>query len=558
MAVISMDYNDLIALIGKDIPLEEIVDRLPMIGSDIDSIEGDQLNIEFFPNRPDLYSVEGVARALRGFFGLERGLVEYPVSSSGMVLEVDPSVEEVRPYIVAAFIQNVQMDDALIRSLMEIQEKLHLTMGRKRKKLAIGVHDFKELKPPFTYKAVAPKEIKFIPLGHFKELDLAEILEKHEKGQEYAWILEGKDKYPIIQDSEGKVLSFPPIINGTYTTVTEKTENIFLDMTGTDLKTLKTALNIIATMLAERGGQIKTVEVRYKDETLTLPDLAPGEREITPEYANRILGIGLTSQDIVKHLEAMRFGASIVEGDEGDDGGDGNRKEGTVRVLVPAYRNDIIHTVDLVEDIAIAHGFENFKGRLPTNLTFAKERKIEAYSNVLRDLMTGYGHQETMGLIISSEKKQFTLLQRDTPENLTVILNPINEELTCARQSIYPSLLEVLSVNRHRDLPQSIFEVGNVVIGHKNYRYLGAMTIHPKASYSGIKSLIQSLLRDLDIEFSIEAHDDPAYIEGRAARIMVEGEMVGHFGEIHPQVITNFELGCPIAGYELFVDELLD
>ena len=138
-----MDYNDLIALIGKDIPLEEIVDRLPMIGSDIDSIDGDELNIEFFPNRPDLYSVEGVARALRGFFGLEKGMVEYPLSSSGMVLEVDPSVEEVRPYIVAAFIQNVQIDDALIKSLMEIQEKLHLTMGRKRKKLAIGVHDFK-------------------------------------------------------------------------------------------------------------------------------------------------------------------------------------------------------------------------------------------------------------------------------------------------------------------------------------------------------------------------------------------------------------------------------
>ena len=547
MAVISMDYNDLIALIGKDIPLEEIVDRLPMIGSDIDSIDGDQLNIEFFPNRPDLYSVEGVARALRGFFGLEKGMVEYPLSSSGMVLEVDPSVEEVRPFIVAAFIQNVQIDDALIKSLMEIQEKLHLTMGRKRKKLAIGVHDFKELKPPFTYKAVAPDSLKFIPLGHFKEIDLNEILEKHEKGMEYAWVLEGKDKYPIIQDSEGKVLSFPPIINGTYTTVTENTENIFLDMTGTDLDTLKTALNILTTMLAERGGQIKTVEVRYKDQTLTLPDLAPRERTITPEYADRILGIGLTSEDIVKHLESMRFGASIVDGDG----------KGTVKVLVPAYRNDIIHTVDLVEDIAIAHGFENFEGRLPTSLTFAKERDIETYSNVLRNLMTGYGYQETMGLTLSSEGKQFSLLQRGIPDDLTVILNPINEELTCARQSIYPSLLEVLSVNRHRDLPQNIFEVGNVVIGHKNFRYLGTMTIHPKASYSSIKSLVQSIMRDLDTEFTIEGHDDPAYIEGRSARIMVDGEMVGHFGEIHPQVIMNFELGCPIAGYELFVDKLL-
>ncbi len=548
MAVITIDYHDLIALIGKDIPQEEIIERLPMIGSDIDSIEGDTMNIEFFPNRPDLYSVEGVARALRGFFGLEKGMVDYPMSSSGMVLNVDPSVEEVRPFIVAAYIQNVQMDDSLIKSLMEIQEKLHLTMGRKRKKLAIGVHDFKDLKPPFTYKAVDPKSMKFIPLGHFKELDLDEILEKHEKGMEYAWVLEGKEKYPIIQDSEGKVLSFPPIINGTYTTVTENTENIFLDMTGTDLETLKTALNILATMLAERGGQIKTVEVKYKDSTLTLPDLAPREREVTPEYVNKILGIGLGSEDIVEYLRMMRFGASIVEGDP----------NGTVKVQVPAYRNDVIHPVDLVEDIAIAHGFENFKGRLPTNLTFAKEREIEAYSNILRNLMTGYGYQETMGLTISSQRKQFILLQREIPEDLTVILNPINEELTCARQSIYPSLLEVLSVNKHRDLPQSIFEAGNVVINHRNLRFMGAMTIHPKASYTGIKSLVQSLMRDLDVEFTIEGHDEPAYIDGRAAKIIVKGEMVGHFGELHPQVITNFDLGCPIAGFELFADKFIE
>ena len=186
MAVITLDYNDLVSLLGKDISMEEIIDRLPMIGSDIDSIDGDTMNVEFFPDRPDLYSVEGVARALRGFLGLETGMASYDVGDSGMVLEVDPSVEGVRPYIVSAFIQNVRIDDTLIKSLMEIQEKLHLTMGRKRKKLAIGVHDFEKLKPPFVYKAVKPDSIKFIPLGHFKEMDLNEILEKHEKGIEYA------------------------------------------------------------------------------------------------------------------------------------------------------------------------------------------------------------------------------------------------------------------------------------------------------------------------------------------------------------------------------------
>jgi phenylalanyl-tRNA synthetase beta chain len=499
MAVIEMDYRDLIYLLGKDIPMDELLTRIPMMGSDIDSVDGDELNVEFFPNRPDLYSVEGVARALKGFFGYEKGLAQYNVQESDLVLNVDPSVESVRPYIVSGYVGGVQMDDALIKSLMEIQEKLHLTLGRKRKKIAIGVHDFENLKPPFVYKAVDPESVRFIPLGHYKEMNLNEILQQHDKGIEYAWTLEGLDKYPIIVDSEDQVLSFPPIINGTITTVREETTEIFLDMTGLDFNALNTALNIITTLLAERGGIIKSVEVKYPDNTYVLPDLQPKNRSISIEYANRMLGTNYSAEKIVELIEMMRYGAAV--------------NGPNIEVQVPAYRNDILHPIDIVEDIAIAA-------------------------------------LETKGLTLSSETHQFDNLLRKPSQTYTKIINPINEDLTCTRVSIFPNLLEVLKANKHRDLPQSLFEIGDVILEHKNTRTLSAVSIHPKASFTEIKSLTQSLMRDLDVEFTISGCKEPYFIPGRCANIMVEGKPIGFFGELHPQVIENYELGNPVVALE--------
>jgi phenylalanyl-tRNA synthetase beta chain len=250
MPVISIEYDDLIDLLGQKVEMEKLIEVIPMMGADIERIDYTQMDIEFFPDRPDLYSVEGVARALRGYMGLEVGLKDYPISDSDVKLIVDPTVNEVRPYIVSGLIRDVKMTDFFIQSLMDMQEKLHLTLGRKRAKMAIGVHDYRDITPPFTYKAVDPESIQFVPLGKNETMDLEEILRKHEKGREYAWTLEGFTRYPIIVDVNNEVLSFPPIINGILTMVTEDTKDIFLDLTGTDMNAVNHALNIISTALA--------------------------------------------------------------------------------------------------------------------------------------------------------------------------------------------------------------------------------------------------------------------------------------------------------------------
>jgi phenylalanyl-tRNA synthetase beta chain len=261
MPSVEYEMGDLQHLLGRrhDIPL--LKETIPLLGVGLDGIDEEKIILEVFPNRPDMLSIEGFARALKGFMSIETGYREYPTTDSGMVLKVEKSVEDVRPAVAAGVVTGVDMDDYTVKSIMGMQEKLHLTHGRNRAKVAIGVHDLDKVKAPFTYKAVEPASASFVPLDMDRKLTLAQILSEHPKGKDYAWTLEGKKKYPLFVDSRGEVLSFPPIINGELTKLTEHTRNLFLDLTGTSQQAVDQALNIIATSLADRGGKIQTVDI---------------------------------------------------------------------------------------------------------------------------------------------------------------------------------------------------------------------------------------------------------------------------------------------------------
>ncbi len=257
MPVIRLYYDDLEALTG--VSIGRIEEQLPLLCADVERLEAEYMDVEFFPNRPDLFSVEGVARTLRQFLALKPGLEHYNVTPSEIEMTVDPSVLAVRPFVVCGVVRNLHFDSRGIESLMLLQEQLHRGLGRNRKNVSIGVHDLSRVTPPFTYLAADPS-FSFVPLDYDVEMTMAEILERHPKGIGYRYILEGKDRYPLILDAEENVLSFPPIINGELTRVTESTEELFLDVTGLTEHVL-IALNIIATALAERGGELQSVVV---------------------------------------------------------------------------------------------------------------------------------------------------------------------------------------------------------------------------------------------------------------------------------------------------------
>ncbi len=262
MPTVEFEFRDMVKLLGEEFTPDDLKDTIPMLGVDLESIDHEKITLEVFPNRPDLLSVEGFARALKGKLSLDAGLCEPTLEDSGIELSIDPSVSSVRPYVVGAVLRGVILDDMSLKSLMDLQEKLHITHGRKRKKVAIGVHDLKNVMPPFRYTTAKPGEVSFIPLDMSDEMNLGEILKKHPKGREYAWILEGFGRYPVILDKKDKVLSFPPIINGELTKVSEDTLDLFIEVTGNSEKAVNQALNIIVYALEDRGGRIYSVDIK--------------------------------------------------------------------------------------------------------------------------------------------------------------------------------------------------------------------------------------------------------------------------------------------------------
>lgn len=546
MPVINFSYSDLCDLMGTEVPREVLRERLPMLGAELKAAEesSDELSFEFFPDRPDLYSVEGIARALSAFLGHEKEMRRYATDESDIALNVDPSVNEVRPYIWSALVEGNTITDPLIKSMMDLQEKLHLTLGRNRRKVAIGIHDCRTVRPPFTYKAVKPNEVSFVPLQGHRNMTPAEILKEHEKGRDYAFVLEGKERYPLIVDRDGEVLSFPPVINGVTTAITEDTEDIFVDCTGTDISAVKHAVNILVTALADRGGRVRTVGIHRDGKTFNAPDLSPSEWTLDPDDVNRWLGTNLSADEMIGCLAKTGHGAVRM--------GQG------VRVFVPSYRGDVLHTVDLAEDVAIGYGFEKFGRALPKRATFAREDDLVAFGREVKDILIGLGYFEVVTLSLSNPREQAVATMPGSDGKAVTLRNPVSEEHMLLRTSLIPSLMTILRKNKHRELPQRLFEVGDVVLDLGNRARLAGVAAHAKASFTEMKSVVQSILAALGLEAEVEAAEHPTFLKGRCASLSSGGERhLGVFGEVSPAALEVFELRYPTGAFELDLERLM-
>ena len=561
-----MDTEDLASLVGEGFDLERFLEEIPMIGATVEKVQGNEISVEFFPDRPDLFSVEGVARAYRELSGMgEPDMEGHTISGdSGIVLTVDPVLADIRPVIGGALIRGVTLDEGAMISIMNLQEKLHITLGRKRRKVAIGIHDASPLVPPFRYFASPPGDTKFIPLQKpGEEWDLARILKEHEKGIAYADILEGYDRYPVIIDSKEQVLSFPPIINGELTKVTQETRDIFVDCTGWDRSAVSLAVNIVCSQLVSRGGKVESIRVEYpgKDylpkkglKTGNWPDYTWKIWPVDRKWANTWLGLDLDNAEISSALTRMGF-HPYTEDDR-------------LFVDIPPWRGDILHQADIAEDISIGYGFNNFPGTPSRASNVASEQHMTKLSRLIRETLVGQGFQEVRTISLSNEEQQFDLMGRQEVEHARII-NPITTEHTMVRSSSIPSLMALLRANKHRDLPQRIFEIADVMSINRSGKVLGCVSEDNRASFTGVKGLLLKMLDDLDLPFVLGEAPLGCYIKGRGGAVFtelerkgdgpfteLEGDLVpiGHFGEIHPRIISEMELGAPISAFELDLD----
>jgi len=530
MAIITLPYKYLERLTRTD--KKTILDKVALIGSDVERIEEDHADVEFFPDRPDLFSPEGVARAMRGYLGIETGLPSYPVKPSGISFTVDPKLADIRPVLGSAVIRGVTFDDESIQSIMSLQESLHWAVGRGRSKVAIGIHDLDTVKPPFHYIA-SPRSRKFVPLDYSDEMTMDEILEKHPKGRDYAKIVKDFPLFPLIIDGHDHVLSFPPIINGERTRVTIDTKNILLDTTGTDKRAVSVAVNIICTAMAEAGAKIESVEIGG----VQTPTLAPAERTVSVAECSRLLGIDMNADMMASLLQKMRFGAEPIGADK-------------VKVQVPCYRADIMHDWDLFEDVAIAYGYDKIQALPPKTFTVGKPHPVQINAALARGAFCGLGYLEVLPFTLTNEDVLYKKMQREKKKGVLHVMHPISIENTVVRTDLLPLLLEFLTLNRHRELPQRLFTVGDVVDSCLTYQRAAGVSMHPDADFSEAYASADAVLHELSIDYTVKESADPAFIEGRRADIIVAGKTVGVFGEIHPAVLNAFELEHSVAAFE--------
>ena len=556
MPVINFSYEYFNQVLGREITKDQLIDMLPMIGSDIEHYDDEMIKVEFFPNRPDYYSVEGITRTVKGFLDIEKGLPDYSLSRSGVSMTVDPELRDIRPYTACCIVEGISLDENRLKGLMDFQEDLHWVLGRDRKKVAIGIHNLDVVKPPFTYRAAEPDKFSFVPLETAEKMNLGEILEHHKKGKKYAHLMEKFDKYPLITDSEDNVLSMPPIINGELTKLTENTLNILIDVTGTDERAVNFALNIIACSFAESGGSIKTMEIIYHDRTVETPDLTPKKMYVNLLNARSILGIDLSADDVVDMLQRVRLGAEA----ESDD---------KIAVLVPAYRIDILHEVDIIENIAIGYCFRKIVAELPQVATVAYPDIARTFENRVREIMIGMGFYEVMSLMLTSESQHYVNMKLDEDEHV-MVAQPISQDRTMIRKSLMNGLMEFLEDNKHEELPQKIFEVGDVAYidsdtetGTKIIKKIACAVTHSNANFTEIKSITDSFVLNIGLKMILEPVDHPSFIKGRCATFkgvskdeegnddISMGFVKGFFGELDPEVITNFELEYPVVAFEI-------
>lgn len=558
MPVINFTYEELFKQLGEELPKDELINILPMISSDVESYDDVEVKAEFFPNRPDYYSVEGIVRSLKGYLELEKGIPEYDVKKTDTTITVDSELENIRPYVACCMIKNVKIDDNQLHNIMEFQEHLHWVIGRDRKKVAIGIHDLDKVEGPFYYKAGNPNETSFIPLESRENLTLNEILENHEKGEKYAKLLKEFDKYPLIVDGNGNIMSMPPIINSELTKLTTKTTNLFIDVTGTDINAVTNALNIIAANLSENGATIETIEVNYPyHDNKTYPDFEPKIIDVHTKTAQEYIGIDLTADKIVETLEKTRFNATKIN-------------EETVRVTVPRYRIDILHEVDIIENIALGYGFNELPAQLPDFATVANPDSKRQFDQILEQVMIGLSFTEIKSLMLTSETQHYTKLRKEVEEDRVTVAQPITQDRTMIRKSLINSLLEFLEDNKHEELPQKIFEIGDVAYINENaetkmvtVKKLAAAQISSVANFTTIKSIVESFVANMGFEMELEDHDDSAFIKGRCAKFTTKPlnkntpfTFKGYFGEIHPEVLTNFELEYPVIAFEVEFSEV--
>jgi len=541
MPVIELSFSRLQKLIGK-VSKKQISDSLPFLGLDIESEDKDLVRIEYSPNRPDYSTDYGVALGLQGLLGIKTGSVKLTIKKSkNYSISVKPTVSKIRPFVTGIIAKNGKIDDKTIKQLMTMQEDLHFGIGRKRKKSSIGIHDLDKISFPLIYTTTT-KNHKFIPLNSEKELSISEIIADTETGKDYGHLLGQSSQVPVILDANQKTVSFPPIINAAVTTVTTKTKNLFVEVTGINKDDAEDMLSVVATILQSAGFSLEHIQISGAKNSS--PKLKEKTMIVNPSLINQTLGLNLNTSKIIASLKKSRLNA-ISKGKN-------------IVCTIPAYRFDIFGPMDLVEEVALGYGIQNFEPTMSPSQTIGHTNPISLQLKSLNQIIIGLGFLEALNSSLSSKRVLYDMTNRDSKKIISV-LDSKSQEHTILRDSILPGLIENLSRNIHESYPQKMFETGSVFNLHDPISEkinLAVISAHKDANFTEIKSVLQTALKiGFGIQIQTKTTVNSSFEDGHCANIIFNGNVIGIIGEIDSKIIENYKIRVPVVGFEISLSD---
>ncbi len=565
MVIVDTTFTRIQELIKKDITLEELEQVLADMGLELDDVVEDQIKVEITAERIDLISPEGLSRAINSYLGLTKEYDKVEVKESDYIHVIEPSVKEVRASTRSFVVKNLSMDDEDIKSLMWIQEKIHDTYGRKRKKVAVGVYDLNLIKFPITYKAEKPEDIKFVPLEMTQEMSANQILEEHPKGKTYAHLLQGKNLFPLHRDADNQVLSMPPIINSdSLGKITTATKDIFVECTGPSEEALDSIMDILATMFSDWQAEIYSVKIKDGDKEFVCPEFKETSWKLPVNLIKNLIGINLNSKQVAELLPKMQYDVTDV-----------NEKE--ISVTIPSVRTDIWHPVDIADDVARAYGYNNITPTVPNLSTIGKMIPTNILKEDLANFLVGLELIELNTWALTNHLDQYEKMNISEHPHIKLGKNTQDSELSMVRSWLIPEAIKALVANRSREYPQRVFELGIVVepdgtkdVKCRNVEKLVVLLCEDKVDYTKIRQVLHAIMQFLGLEYEVKEQSNEiasssatptesqhgSFIEGRVGDVYVDGKKVGLIGEIHPQVLDNWDLRMPLVSLEINIEKL--
>ncbi|EEH20661.2 phenylalanine-tRNA ligase, beta subunit [Paracoccidioides brasiliensis Pb03] len=600
MPTITVDKTALFNELGRKYSTEEFDELCFEFGLELDEDtenserpfvngkqEAPQLKIEVPANRYDLMCIEGIALMLNIFRGratLPKYRLVTPPNGELEQIIVKEETMKVRPYISGAILRNIRFDQARYDSFIALQDKLHQNLARQRTLVSVGTHDLDTIKGPFTYEAVPPKDVSFIPLNQTRKMNGEELMEFYEKDKhlgKYLHIIRDSPVYPVVYDADHVVCSLPPIINSDHSKITLNTKNVFLEYTALDKTKVEIVNNILVAMFSQYTSEPFTVEpVRivseHNGETRETPNLNPRHTQASISYINQCCGLSLSTTEICNLLKRMAYFAEPSK-----------TSPDLIDLEVPVTRADVLHQADIMEDVAIAYGFNELPRYFPSKSgTIAQPLPVNKLTDIIRTEAAMAGWSEVMPLILCSHDENFAWLNRKDDGNTAVKLaNPKTVEFQVVRTSLLPGLLKTISENKHHAIPMKIFEVSDVVFKDlslerksRNVRHFAAAWYGKTSGFEVVHGLLDRVMAMLKTAFIIgeeglnnpamsyatywiEELEDPTYFPGHAASIHVriygKDHVIGSFGILHPTVLENFELKYPVSTLEINIEAFL-